>query len=569
MIFKRYAKNAILQEKINTLENRLEAATILLEGIAEGNFIRIDEVLQKHNADAKSIAFFDTLQRISHTFLAYREAEQQRKWVSEGMSKFMTIIGGSTTDNHQFYDTFLKLLVEYTAANQGGIFLLNDQDDDDPFLELTSSYAFGKKKYVEKRVDMGQGLLGQCFLDRETTFFSEVPHSYTTITSGLGEATPRFLLLIPIKFNNVVLGVIELAYFKKPEKYQIEFAEKITENMASVTLNLRHAKRAQILFDESVQKAKALQEQEEILRQNVEELVATQEEMKRHQQEVDRQSALLKFIVDNIPFPIFVKDEMGRYALVNNAETRLFNMDEKDVLGKDDSHFVKSAKEWDVIRESDHHVLSLNHPLELPLQHFTTSNGNTHLFKTTKIPFLNPVTGEKNILGVSLDLTEKLTLETDLKAERTINENHTLLNITGRQRMLSQKIGFYCEALVRGKKQHASLLRNAIELHEHTMQIIRYGGMPMGIHCDRPLNPLTQKLIPHMNRIQNLWETYKTAAENILYFTSSDYSPLSSKAETEKNIELIESLGEKLLNANNDLIEAHLEATQTQLARAV
>src|SRR5690606_11600435 len=159
-----------------------------------------------------------------------------------------------------------------------------------------------------------------------------------------------FLLLIPIKFNNVVLGVIELAYFKKPEKYQIEFAEKITENMASVTLNLRHAKRAQILFDESVQKAKALQEQEEILRQNVEELVATQEEMKRHQQEVDRQSALLKFIVDNIPFPIFVKDEMGRYELVNNAETRLFNMDEKDVLGKDDSHFVKSAKEWDVIR---------------------------------------------------------------------------------------------------------------------------------------------------------------------------------------------------------------------------
>ena len=183
---------------------------------------------------------------------------------------------------------------------------------------------------------------------------------------------------------------------------------------------------------------------------------------------------------------------------------------------------------------------------------------------------MNPVTGKKNILGVSFDLTEKVTLETNLRVERTINENHTLLNIAGRQRMLSQKIGFYCEALVRGKKQHANLLRDAIELHEHSMQIIRYGGMPMGIHCDRPLKPLAPELVSSMNNIQNIWEAYKTAAENILYFTYSDRSPLlSSKAETEKNIDLIESFGEKLLSANNDLIEAHTAYTQEKLARAV
>src|SRR3954470_1158603 len=111
-----------------------------------------------------------------------------------------------------------------------------------------------------------------------------------------------------------------------------------------------------------------LQEKEAMLKQNLEELIATQEEMKRNQNELDRQTNLLRFILDNIPFPVFVKDEKGRYSLVNKAEAKLFNIDYKNLLGKDDSHFVNNKEEWDVIRESDARVLQSDVPVELPLQ---------------------------------------------------------------------------------------------------------------------------------------------------------------------------------------------------------
>jgi PAS domain S-box-containing protein len=568
MIFQKGKKEKeILHSKVENLQERLTVATNFLEKISSGDFNAALPLLASQK-EKNGDTFYTTLQQVSQRLSQYAREEAERKWVSDGMTQFMNVIGGSNRNKEDFYDILLKLIIQYTGANQGGIFLLNDQQPNDLFLELTACYAFGKKKHQEKRVPVGQGMLGQCFLEKETTFISQVPQYYTTITSGLGEATPSYLLLIPMKYNSDVMGVIELAYFKHPEKYKIEFAERIAENIASVTINLRNATRAQELFVESQEKARVLQEQEEELRQNMEELVATQEEMKRSQVELNRQTSLLKFIVDNIPFPIFVKDDHGKYTIVNVAESKLFNLPDREIIGKDDSHFVKDKQEWEIIRRSDEKVLRGDEPVELPLQYFTTNTGNSFIFKTTKIPFTNEVTGKKNILGVSIDLTEKLTLEKNLLNERRINGNNIVINIAGRQRMLSQKIGFYCETLIRGKHQHAGLLRDAIELHEHTMQVLRQGGMPMGIACDSPLEPLDEDLIPQMTKIVNVWEVYKQAAENILYFAAVDPNAERARSENEVNIGIIEDNGELLLALNNEFMLAYMEHNQTKLAEA-
>ncbi len=566
MLFSSGKREKDLELKVKSLEERLFITSNFLAKISSGDFNAVKPLLESQR-EKQGETFYKTLQQVSDRLTQYAQEEAERKWVADGMTQFMTIIGGNRNKD-DFYDILLRLLVQYTGANQGGMFLLNDHNVQDPFLELTACYAFGKKKYHQKRVDIGQGLLGQCFMEKETTFLSEIPQYYTTITSGLGEATPSFLLLIPMKYNEDVLGVIELAYFKRPEKYKIEFAERIAENITSATMNLKHATRAQQLFVESQQKAKALQEQEETLRQNVEELVATQEEMKRNQVELDRQSTLMKFIIDNIPFPIFVKDDLGRYTMVNVAESKLFNLPDRELIGKDDSHFVHSDEEWDVIRKSDEKVLGSEKPMELPLQYFTTITGNSYIFKTTKIPFVNQVTGKKNILGVSIDLTEKLTLEKNLLNEKRINGNNVVINISGRQRMLSQKIGFYCETLIRGKLEHAGLLRDAIELHEHTLQVLRHGGMPMGIACDSPLAPLHEELVPNILKIIAVWEIYKQSAENILYFTSVDVDAVHAQNEKERNINIIEEHGETLLSLNNEFMLAYMEFNQTKLAQA-
>jgi len=558
-------KNIELTNRVSALEARLQVATNCLERISEGNFNLSVELYDLDATSEENKRFTLMLSKMSDQLKRYAEKEYERVWIAEGISKFMNLVQGENRGRTDFYDRMLTMIVTYLGVNQGGLFTLNDDDPDDLHLEMKACYAYGKKKFQEKKIRVGEGMLGQCVLEKETTQCTKVPRAYASITSGLGEATPEYLILVPMKYNDAVLGAIELASFHPLKAYQVEFLERITENIASLVLNIRSSNRAERLFRESQEKARMLQEKEEILKQNLEELIATQEEMKRNQSELDRQTDLLRFILDNIPFPVFVKDELGRYSLVNKAEAKLFNMRSDDLIGKDDSYFVNNEEEWNVIRESDAKVLRSNDPVELPLQYFTTTLGNSYIFKTTKIPFLNNVTGKKNILGVSIDLTEKLSLEQKLLREESANLNNMLLNIIGRQRMLSQKIGFHAEALVRGKRENRALLQDAIELHEHSLQIIRYGGMPMGVMLERPLPKADKELIPAIERIEEVWYQYKKAAENVILNSTVDAGHRNMNAEAiGRNLDTIEQNGELILRLNNDLMLACIKSYQAK-----
>lgn len=119
----------------------------------------------------------------------------------------------------------------------------------------------------------------------------------------------------------------------------------------------------------------------------------------------DRSLLLIKIVIDNLPFPVFIKDENKKYLIINHLEASLFQMEENEILGKEDADFVKEKEELSIIQSSDDIALS-GEAVELPKQSFTLCNGNTYLFKTHKVPFLNPVTGRMNILGFSVDVTD-------------------------------------------------------------------------------------------------------------------------------------------------------------------
>ena len=549
-------RTSFFQRRIEALEKQLSITTKCLEQISKGDMEFEVSAHLSHDDDSQS--FVATLHQVQKRLSQYAQQERERNWTTDGMAQFMELIKGEKKAD--FYDRILAFLVKYTHANQGGVFLLNNQNPDDLYLELVSCYAYNKKRITERRIEIGQGMLGQCFLEKSTLSSIEVPNFYTTITSGLGEATPHLLLMVPLKYDNQILGIIEMAYFVRLKPFQIEFIEKIAENMATATLNMHHAKQAEALFRESQEKAQILQEKEEALRQNVEELVGTQEEMKRNQAELNRQSQFLKFVLDNIPFPVFVKDEKGRYIHVNQAEAKLLNLDDHVIIGKDDKYFVSSEQEWKLIRESDEKALASSTPVELPIQHFTTVAGAAYIFNTTKVSFVNEVTGQKNILGVSIDVTEKLKLEQEWMREKNLNRHNNFINVAGRQRMLSQKIAFYAEKLLRVKTEPSHILRSAIELYEHSLYVIRFGGIPIDMHCDVPLDPLHPELLPCLEEIEKLWIIYKQAAENILYFSSSQQTPGKELNDTEENILTIENKAEVLLNLNNNLIQAYLQA---------
>lgn len=263
-----------------SLESKLKSINASIEfagAISSGN---LQEELKLHDQNDE---LGRALIKMRDNLVAASEKDRQEKFVSIGLTKVSEIISKNTQSLDNLAHEYISTIVNYTGANQGALFLL-DGDGDDQHLKLVSCYAYNRKKHVNGRVGLGEGLVGQCFLERDVMYLTEVPANYTKITSGLGEATPRCLLLIPIMTREEIIGVMELASFNIFETYQLEFLKKANENIGASIVSSRVTQRIKQLLEESQLQAEAMRAQEEEMRQNIEELQATQEEMRRREQ---------------------------------------------------------------------------------------------------------------------------------------------------------------------------------------------------------------------------------------------------------------------------------------------
>jgi GAF domain-containing protein len=258
-------------------------ATDFVKQIEAGN---LDASYSVGNQETREDHLGTSLQSMRDKLKAFSLAEKQRHWVTEGIARFVQILR-SGNDIHSLADEILRNLVRYMEANQGALYVLNDDNVQDTYLEMIGCYAYDRKKHLSQRIDPGQGITGQVFLEKETSYMTNVPANYIKITSGLGEALPRHLLIVPLKINEEVLGIVELACFQEIKPYRIKFVESIAESIASTISSVKTMARTKRLLDETQLQAEQMRAVEEEMRQNMEELTATQEEMARAQKRTE------------------------------------------------------------------------------------------------------------------------------------------------------------------------------------------------------------------------------------------------------------------------------------------
>ncbi|WKN30239.1 CHASE3 domain-containing protein [Porifericola rhodea] len=275
------------QKVIDNIVGNLRLAADFVKKITSGDYgvqwtglSKENEIYNKENLAGELVQMREQMKKV-------KEEDQRRLWTTEGLSIVAEITRKFQQDTDQLGDKLVTNVVQYLKANQAGLFVLSEGEGEEAILELVACYAYDRKKFLKKTIAAGEGLVGQAFLEADTIYLTEIPEEYINITSGLGKALPSSILIVPLKYNDVVMGIIEIASFHEFEDYQIRFVESLGEIIASALSTVKTNEKTRVLLQQSQEQAEEMRAQEEEMRQNMEELQATQEEMQRKTQEYE------------------------------------------------------------------------------------------------------------------------------------------------------------------------------------------------------------------------------------------------------------------------------------------
>lgn len=391
----------IITNSINTLIEGLSNTADFANEIERGNFksqytpLSDNDVLGQALIDMRS-----SLAKAQEEEQKRKKIEQQRSWATEGLAKFADILRQDNDDSNKLAMNVISNLVNFLEANQGGLFIINDNDTNNPVVELIAAFAYDRKRKMHKTLDIDEGLIGRCIDEKMSIYMTDIPPNYMEITSGLGKDTPKSLLITPLKVNNQVYGAIELASFVELEKYQIDFVEKVAESIASTIASVKINQHTARLLEESQQQSEELAAQEEEMRQNIEELQATQEESARREQMLEKKMDELKQLQNKLEAKdIIQKQQIEQLVNENNKKLKEIQIKEEQsrkilesstdgvVIANQEGtiEFFNKAAEilWNFSQEE---IIGKNIKILMPQK--TAQEHDTYIanFITTKIP---------------------------------------------------------------------------------------------------------------------------------------------------------------------------------------
>lgn len=217
------------------------------------------------------------------------EENDTQNWLKTGQAELSEKMRGDQTVV-ELAQNVITYISSYLHAKVGAIFLGDDSDS----FKLAGSYAYKKRKNLSNEFKIGEGLVGQSALEKQSIIITDVPDDYIKINSGVGEATPLNILVMPLIYDGKVTGVIELGSFQNFNEIQLHFLEQASENIAITFQSALSRKQVKQLLEETQNQAEELQTQQEELRVTNEELQSQQEELRVANEELEEQASSLK-----------------------------------------------------------------------------------------------------------------------------------------------------------------------------------------------------------------------------------------------------------------------------------
>ncbi|HSB96960.1 MAG TPA: ATP-binding protein, partial [Spongiibacteraceae bacterium] len=260
----------------------------------------------------------------------YREMEFQR-WGKTHLAEIATRLQQAESFS-ELSSEVLSTLCPLVGVSHGVFYLCEDDDH----LHLLGGYGYRQSKQLKQQFAIGEGLVGQCALEKVTIALTDPPADYISINSALGESAPRVIVILPILHNERLLGVLELASFQPFNKRDKDFLDELLPVLGMSMELLERSLHTQKLLKESQQQAQRMEMQAaQLEKQSV--------EMEAQQAELIQTEAWFRGIVEAAPDGMLVVDETGQIILCNPKVEELFGYSHGQMLGKNVDQLVPEA----------------------------------------------------------------------------------------------------------------------------------------------------------------------------------------------------------------------------------
>jgi HAMP domain-containing protein/signal transduction histidine kinase/DNA-binding response OmpR family regulator len=277
-----------LTENVNqlaaNLTTQVRAIAEVATAVTQGDLTRSITV----EARGEVAALKDTTNEMIRNLRDTTRKNTEQDWLKTNLAKFSRMLQGQKDLN-----TVCRLILTELApvvSAQHGLFYVLDSSGEPPRLTLLASYGSRGQSALGNRLELGEGLVGQCAVDKEKILLSSVPLDYIKIFSGLGAAPPQNILVLPVIFESQVKGVLELASFERFSPTHEAFLDQLTESIGIVINTIEANTRTEDLLTQSQSLAQELQSRQQELQQTNQELEEKAGLLAHQNQEVERKN---------------------------------------------------------------------------------------------------------------------------------------------------------------------------------------------------------------------------------------------------------------------------------------
>jgi len=283
------------------LTTQVRAIAEVATAVAKGDLTRSIMVEAMGEVAVLKDNINEMIRNLKNTTLKNNEQD----WLKTNLAKFTRMLQGHT-DLVTVSKLVLSELTPLVNAQQG-VFYTQLRRGDESRLELLASYASKPNKHLLKTLRIGEGLVGQCALEKKRILLEDVPGDYIRVGSTLGSATPLNIIILPVLFEGEIKAVVELASLRKFSETHLSFLDQLTESIGVVFNTIEANMRTEGLLEQSQSLTKELQSQQEELKetndrleqqaqnlQNSEKLLKNQqEELQRTNEQLQEKAKLL------------------------------------------------------------------------------------------------------------------------------------------------------------------------------------------------------------------------------------------------------------------------------------